>query len=177
MSSFDHSIYFRVIRRNLNSSNTIFLKALDDSPFEFSSSIHLYFTKDSMSVDDIFLDKLSNFSRRWRTYWLGFYLSRKVILNNNKALVSVTIREIYYVDSQRMKQRDSFYQEQGFFLSKLAFVLARLTASNKFSDVFVATFLVEAVHYTVVRSLSASIASIIIYLSLYYYLLVFGIYD
>ena len=109
MSSFNHSICFRVICRNLNSSNTIFLKALNDSPFEFSSSIYLYFTKDSMLVDNIFLDKLGNFSRHQCTYQLSFYLSRKVILNNNKALVPVIIREIYHVNSQRIKQRDSFY--------------------------------------------------------------------
>ena len=64
MSSFNYSIYFRVIRRNLNLSNTVFLKALNNSPFKFRPTIYLYFTKDSMLVDNIFLDKLSNFSRR-----------------------------------------------------------------------------------------------------------------
>ena len=64
MSSFNYSIYFRVIRRNLNLSNTVFPKALNNSPFKFRSTIYLYFTKDSMLVDNIFLDKLSNFSRR-----------------------------------------------------------------------------------------------------------------
>ena len=99
MSSFDHSICFRVIRRNLNSSDAIFPEALNDSPFEFSSTIYLHFTKDSMSADDIFLDEFGNFGRRRRTYRLGFYLSRKIISNNNKVLVSTTIREIYHVDS------------------------------------------------------------------------------
>ena len=177
MSSFNYSIYFRVIYRNLNSSNTIFLKALNNSPFKFSSSIYLYFTKDSILVDNIFLDKLSNFSRRQCTYQLSFYLSRKVILNNNKALISIIIREIYYVNSQRIKQRDSFYQEQGFFLSKLTSMLVQLIASNKVLDVFIVTFLVEAVYYIVVYTFSTSIASIIIYFSLYYRLLVFSIYN
>ena len=177
MFSFNHFICFRVIYRNLNSSNTIFLKALNDSPFEFSSFIYLYFTKDSMLVDNIFLDKLSNFGRHQCTYQLSFYLSRKVILNNNKALVPIIIREIYYVNSQRIKQRDSFYQEQGFFLSKFAFVLAWLIASNKSLDTFKATFLVEVVCYMVVYTFSAYMASVIMYFSHYYSLLVFSIHD
>ncbi len=177
MSSFNYSIYFRVIRRNLNSSNTIFPKALNNSSFKFSTTIYLYSFKDSILVDNIFLNKFSNFSRRQYTYQLSFYLSRKVILNNNKALISIIIREIYYVNSQRIKQRDSFYQEQGFFLSKLTSILARLIASNKVLDIFIATFLVEAVHYIVVYTFSTSIASVIIYFSLYYCLLVFSIYN
>ena len=64
MPSFNYSIYFRVIRRNLNSLNTIFPKALNNIPFKLSPTIYLYFTKNFILVDNIFLDKFSNFSRR-----------------------------------------------------------------------------------------------------------------
>ena len=64
MPSFNYSIYFRVIRRNLNLLNTIFPKVLNNSPFKLSPTIYLYFTKNSILVDNIFLDKFSNFSRR-----------------------------------------------------------------------------------------------------------------